>query len=199
MTTHLEVHSSCSMGQGTAWPRQLVARAVEYGMGALALTDTDGMCGAIPFYAAARAAGIKPILGARPGRCVLLARDREGYAHVCEIVSVVRLGAVAAERLDAWPFPFGAAHVFVLSDDRSLLLRLHRQGIPALAAVAHYGGAASQRRAETDPPPFVPHTQHQRIFPTPQPSLNFPRRSPSLPTANSLIPISHRHLPGSAS
>ena len=84
---HLHVHSYYSLLEGTAGVRQLVARAVEHGMPALALTDTNGLYGAIPFYKAARAAGIHPILGANLDGTVLLARDREGYARLCELLT----------------------------------------------------------------------------------------------------------------
>lgn len=148
MSVPLEVHSCYSMLSGTAWPRQLAARAVEYDMKALALTDTDGLYGAVEFYTAARAAGVKPILGARLGPCLLLARDRVGYAHLCEIITAVRLGEADAARLDQWPFDFGPERLFILSDDGALLRRLVRKGFAPLAAIAHYGDAASRRRAE---------------------------------------------------
>ena len=148
MTLPLEVHSCYSMLAGTAWPRQLVARAVEYGLRTLALTDTDGLYGALPFYTAARDAGIKPILGARLGPCLVLARDRTGYAHLCETITAVRLGRVDAARLDTWPFDFGAEHLFLISDDAALLRGLAAKGLAPLAAIVHYGGAASRRRAE---------------------------------------------------
>lgn len=148
MTLPLEIHSCYSMLAGTAWPRQLVARAVEYGMRTLALTDTDGLYGALPFYTAARDAGVKPILGVRLGPCLVLARDREGYAHLCEIITAVRLGRVDAAHLDAWPFDFGAEHVFLVSDDTALLRGLAAKGLAPLAGIVHYGGAVSRRRAE---------------------------------------------------
>lgn len=148
MTFPLEVHSCYSMLTGTAWPRQLVARAVEYGMRALALTDTGGLYGALPFYTAARDAGVKPILGARLGPWLVLARDREGYAHLCALITAVRLGEADAARLDDWPFDFGPEHLFLISDDLSALRRLAAKGFAPLAAVTHYGGVASRRRAE---------------------------------------------------
>ena len=100
---HLQVHSHFSLCSGTASPRQLVARAVEHGMGALALTDTDGLYGVIPFYKAAREAGVRPIIGAQVGRCVALARDREGYAQLCTLVTAIHLGTAENERPAQWP------------------------------------------------------------------------------------------------
>ncbi|MHB2022253.1 MAG: DNA polymerase III subunit alpha [Mycobacteriales bacterium] len=60
---HLHVASGYSMRYGAASPEQLVARAVDHGMTALALTDRDGLYGAVRFVAACAAAGIRPVLG----------------------------------------------------------------------------------------------------------------------------------------
>ena len=117
-------------------------------MTALALTDTGGMYGAIPFYKAARAAGVKPIVGAQLGPCVVLARDREGYAQLCEVVTSVRLGKVPAEQLKTWPFPFGFERLFLLSGDRAVLRGLCERGFNPLVAVTQYGDSASRYHAE---------------------------------------------------
>jgi error-prone DNA polymerase len=61
--THLRVASGYSFKYGTAHPHQLVARAAEFGMKSLALTDRDGMAGAIRFTKECESAGIAPILG----------------------------------------------------------------------------------------------------------------------------------------
>jgi error-prone DNA polymerase len=61
---HLHVASSYSMRYGTASPAMLAARARELGMPALALTDRDGLYGAVKHAAACREAEISPILGA---------------------------------------------------------------------------------------------------------------------------------------
>lgn len=57
----------------------------------LALTDTNGLYGAIHFLGLAREAGLKPILGAElvhgPHRAVLLAKTLSGYANLCRILS----------------------------------------------------------------------------------------------------------------
>src|SRR5487761_342593 len=62
--THLHVASSYSMRYGTATPAVLAARAGELGMPALALTDRDGLYGAVKHAQACGQAGIAPILGA---------------------------------------------------------------------------------------------------------------------------------------
>lgn len=80
---------------------ELVSKAVEYGMPALALTDKNGMFGAIKFYKAARNAGIKPILGINAAiessslkdikgkplvyNLTLLAKNQEGYKKLIEL------------------------------------------------------------------------------------------------------------------
>ncbi|HET6498126.1 MAG TPA: DNA polymerase III subunit alpha, partial [Coriobacteriia bacterium] len=61
---HLHVHSHFSFGDGAVGLAELITRAGELGMGALGLTDHQGLYGAIRFYRAAREAGIRPVLGA---------------------------------------------------------------------------------------------------------------------------------------
>ncbi|MCF2531287.1 DNA polymerase III subunit alpha [Yinghuangia soli] len=62
--THLHVASGYSMRYGVSHPHTLVARAADEGMDALALTDRDGVYGAVAFVKACTKAGIRPILGA---------------------------------------------------------------------------------------------------------------------------------------
>ena len=61
---HLHVHSSFSFMDGAASLDALIRRAVELEMPALALTDHQGLSGAIRFYQKAKTAGIRPIIGA---------------------------------------------------------------------------------------------------------------------------------------
>ena len=61
---HLHVASAYSMRHGASMPADLVARAVEHGQSTLALTDRDGVYGAVRFVQACDAAGITPVLGA---------------------------------------------------------------------------------------------------------------------------------------
>ena len=63
MFTHLHVASGYSFKYGTATAAQLVERAAQYEMKALALTDRDGMAGAIRFIQECESHGIAPILG----------------------------------------------------------------------------------------------------------------------------------------
>ncbi|WP_164704640.1 DNA polymerase III subunit alpha, partial [Blastococcus litoris] len=60
---HLHVASGYSMRHGANHPADLVARPAEHGMSALALTDRDGLYGAVKFALACRSAGVRPIFG----------------------------------------------------------------------------------------------------------------------------------------
>ena len=60
---HLHVHSHYSLLDGPSQVGDLVKKAKEFGMTALALTDHGAMYGAIEFYKACKDAGIKPIIG----------------------------------------------------------------------------------------------------------------------------------------
>ena len=60
---HLHVHSDYSLLDGACRIDRLMDRAVELGMPALALTDHGNLLGAISFYNAAKAKGIKPLIG----------------------------------------------------------------------------------------------------------------------------------------
>src|SRR3954464_10395888 len=60
---HLHVASGYSLKYGASHPRDLAQRAAEAEMDALALTDRDGVYGAVRFAKACMAVGIRPILG----------------------------------------------------------------------------------------------------------------------------------------
>ncbi|MDY4431145.1 DNA polymerase III subunit alpha, partial [Evtepia sp.] len=102
---HLHVHSEFSLLDGACRIQGLIQRAQELGQTAIAVTDHGVMYGAVDFYKAARAAGIKPIIGCevyvaprtrfdrvhelddRPRHLVLLCRNQEGYQNLCALVS----------------------------------------------------------------------------------------------------------------
>ncbi|MFI0348444.1 MAG: DNA polymerase III subunit alpha [Chthoniobacterales bacterium] len=60
---HLHVHSEFSLLDGAIRIKDMVSKALSYGMPALALTDHGNLYGSIEFYQKATAAGIKPIIG----------------------------------------------------------------------------------------------------------------------------------------
>jgi error-prone DNA polymerase len=59
----LHAHSCYSLLDGLPFPEDLAQAAARCGLPALALTDHDAIYGAVPFFASARAVGLKPILG----------------------------------------------------------------------------------------------------------------------------------------
>lgn len=61
--THLHVASGWSLRHGASHPEALVERAAELGMDTLALTDRDGVYGAVKFAKAGLVNGVRPILG----------------------------------------------------------------------------------------------------------------------------------------
>ena len=104
--THLHIHTEYSLLDGSAKIKELVPRAKELGMDALAITDHGVMYGAIDFYKACKANGIKPIIGCEvyvaPGsrfdreasrgderyyHLILLAETNEGYKNLSKIVT----------------------------------------------------------------------------------------------------------------
>ncbi len=102
---HLHVHSEYSLLDGACRIGTMMDRVKEMGQTAVALTDHGVMYGCIDFYKAAKAAGVKPIIGcevyvARRGmedrvhgidnesfHLVLLCKDRTGYENLCLLVS----------------------------------------------------------------------------------------------------------------
>lgn len=103
--THLHVHTEYSLLDGSNKITELIARVKELGMTSVAITDHGVMYGVIDFYRAAKAQGIKPILGcevyvtsgsrfdkehnndARYNHLVLLAENDTGFHNLMKIVS----------------------------------------------------------------------------------------------------------------
>ncbi|MBQ3979877.1 MAG: DNA polymerase III subunit alpha, partial [Lachnospiraceae bacterium] len=104
--THLHVHTEYSLLDGSGKIKDMVHRAKELGMDALAITDHGVMYGAIDFYRACLAEGIKPIIGCevyvaqgsrfdkvgaygdkRYYHLVLLAENNIGYHNLMKLVS----------------------------------------------------------------------------------------------------------------
>ena len=105
--THLHVHTEYSLLDGSSKIGELVAQAKELGMDSLAITDHGVMYGVVDFYRAAKAAGIRPIIGCeiyvttgsrfekegansedRYYHLVLLAENNTGYSNLIKLVSM---------------------------------------------------------------------------------------------------------------
>jgi error-prone DNA polymerase len=92
---HLNVASGYSLKYGTTQPSDLVQRAAEFEMPALALTDRDGLAGAIRFTQSCVDYGIAPIIGVNcaidlgdsKGRITLLAHSDGGWRSLCRLMT----------------------------------------------------------------------------------------------------------------
>jgi error-prone DNA polymerase len=106
----LHCHSNYSFLEGASHPEELVARARDLEMPALAITDRNGFYGAVKFFGAAQRAGIQPIIGTEltiddgttppkdrvdydrwGDRLLLLAEDKAGYMNLCRLISSAQM------------------------------------------------------------------------------------------------------------
>ena len=96
MYAELICRSNFSFLQGASHPEELVTRAAELGLSALALTDQDGLYGVVKAYLQARALGLKLLVASRltltdGPEVVALVQDARGYGHLCALISAGRL------------------------------------------------------------------------------------------------------------
>jgi DNA polymerase III subunit alpha len=149
---HLRVHTEYSLLKGMCRIDDLIQRAKELGMEAIAMTDLSAMYGAIEFYKKALAAGIKPILGCEvyvaqgslrdrvlgqgrreePHRLVLLAENLTGYRNLLKIVSEAQLDS---------------PNEFPCTDKQSL----QRWGEGLIALSAGFDGEVGRKILQGDP------------------------------------------------
>ena len=115
---HLHLHTQFSLLDGAIRFEPLFAMARSFNMPACAITDHGNMFGVVDFYFAARAAGIKPIIGceayiapnARTDKerhednayhVVLLAENNAGYANLMKLISIAHMeGFYYVPRID---------------------------------------------------------------------------------------------------
>lgn len=156
---HLAVHSSYSFMRGSSSMDALCRAAVEKGMDRLALTDLNGVYGAVWFWDAAKEAGLKPILGADvieaggQTRAVLLVKEPKGWSRLCRILTNRHLAnnrpagcgptlkcglpAMLIEDRDG---------LVILSSDMDLLGELVKNGVTDDVYVALSPGVADERK-----------------------------------------------------
>src|SRR5213080_4879537 len=116
---HLHLHTEYSLLDGAIRMKELMKKAVEFKMPAVAITDHGNLFGAIEFYQEAVRAGVKPIIGCeayvapgshkdRPGsrrdaayHFTLLAENETGYRNLVKLVTTAHLdGFHYAPRID---------------------------------------------------------------------------------------------------
>jgi error-prone DNA polymerase len=93
----LHCHSAYSFLDGASHPDELTAAAAEQGHAALALTDHDGIHGAMEFAQAAKPLGVRPITGAEMtlddgSHLTLLCETRAGYRNLCRLITAAHRG-----------------------------------------------------------------------------------------------------------
>jgi DNA polymerase-3 subunit alpha len=108
---HLRIHSEFSVVDGMLRIDDAARAARADEQGALAITDLNNLFGAVQFYQACRAEGIKPIIGADlwmeplgadklPSRLLVLVSTERGYLNLCELLARGWTGN--AQRTQAW-------------------------------------------------------------------------------------------------
>ena len=126
---HLHCHSEFSILESSNRIDDLIEKAVDYEMPALALTDNATMYGTIDFYQKAKQATINPIIGADvyisadmtqkerwQHRLVLLAKSYTGYQHLIKLISKAHLeGMYYKPRLDLATIASFADDLIVIS------------------------------------------------------------------------------------
>src|SRR6266571_1515018 len=106
---HLHLHTEYSLLDGAVRMKELMKKAAEFKMPAVAMTDHGNLFGAIEFYQEAQNAGIKPIIGCEAYiaprshkdrsssmreaayHFTLLARDETGYHNLIKLISTAHL------------------------------------------------------------------------------------------------------------
>ncbi|MBC6459165.1 error-prone DNA polymerase [Actinomadura sp. HBU206391] len=122
----LHCHSSFSFLDGASSPEALVAEASRLGVDVMAITDHDGMYGAVKFALAARGTEVRTVFGAELSlglsapqtgmrdpeseHLLVLARDPEGYRRLCAVISAAQLAGGAKGRPVYDPEMLAAAH-----------------------------------------------------------------------------------------
>src|SRR5262249_33944200 len=141
---HLHCHSHYSLLDGASRVPELVARAKELGMNALALTDHGNLYGAIEFYKECRAAGLNPVLGyeayVAPGkRTEREARRRGDSAYHLTLLAKNRTGFKNLVKMASAAFLEGYHYVPRIDKE---LLAAHKEGLVCLSGCA--SGAFSE-------------------------------------------------------
>ena len=99
----LHCHTNYSFKEGASHIFDLLSRAKELGLEALAITDHNNMCGVMQFAQTAQSVGIKPVIGVEltltgGHHITLLAENAQGYKNICRLVTHAHIEA--EDRLD---------------------------------------------------------------------------------------------------
>src|SRR5256714_10398568 len=146
MYIELHCHSAFSFLDGASLPEQLALTASQLGYPALALTDHNGLYGAMAFAQESKQLGLQAITGAEltlldGSHVTLLVETPEGYANLCRLITEAHLGREDRRdpRLDFASLEARHTGLIVLSGCRNGLLP---------AVLRRDGPAAARRFAE---------------------------------------------------
>ncbi len=161
---HLHVHSHYSLLDGLLKLDEMIAKAKETGMKAIAITDHGTMYGTIDFYQKMKAAGLKPIIGVeaylarrghlqktpridtKPYHLILLAKNEKGYKNLSKLTTTAHLkGYYYKPRID------------------KELLKKHSEGLICLSACLQ-GEVAHLLRIGKDKEAKKAALEYQEIF-----------------------------------
>src|SRR5438552_1831444 len=143
----LHCHSNYSFLEGASHPDELVARARDLEMPALAIPDRNGFYGAVKFFGAAERAGIQAIIGTeltiddgtRPpkdrvdydrwgDRLLLLVEDKLVYTSLCRVISMAQMpNAKGMARLPAEQLASLSGHLIALVADPKERLPIYQE------------------------------------------------------------------------
>jgi error-prone DNA polymerase len=143
--TELHCHSCYSLREGASTPEVLVLRARELGYETLALTDHDGLYGAMVFAQTAKAFGVRPITGAEVTleggfHVTLLCESQRGYANLCRLLTHAHTSSKRGE--PSLDFDTLARHVEGLIG----LSGCKKGEVPSLVAAGQYREAEKAAR-----------------------------------------------------
>jgi error-prone DNA polymerase len=136
----LHCHSGFSFLDGASLPHELAAAAANHGHEALAITDHDGVWGAMEFAQACKPLGVRPIVGAEvtvadgggtPFHVTLLVESRAGWRNLCRLLTVAHSGTRPVPGREPLP-------PSVTLDD----LGAHSEGLVCLSGCAREGALA---------------------------------------------------------
>jgi DNA polymerase-3 subunit alpha len=135
---HLHCHSHYSLLDGASRVPELVSRAKELGMNALALTDHGNLYGAIEFYRECKTAGLNPIIGyeayVAPGKRTEREARRRGEAgYHLTLLAQNRSGFQNLIRMASTAFLEGYHYIPRIDKE---LLEAHKDGIICLSGCA---------------------------------------------------------------
>ncbi len=129
----LHCHSAYSFLDGASHPQELAGAAAEQGYEALALTDHDGLHGAMEMAQALEPLGVRPITGAEltmedGAHLTLLCETREGYRNLCRLITAAYAGTRPKQGAD--PLPPVSTYTS---------LEGHAEGLLCLSGCARHG------------------------------------------------------------